>query len=280
MGLPETGKTTYIAALWHVVTSGEVTGSLVISDLQPDREHLNTITKVWRECKRVGRTLLGKDRAVTLNLCSPNGADSLALTLPDSSGEAFKRAFEDRRWSPTVEELVGSTDKILFFVHPSGMVQPERIDALEEIVTSASDAEDQGEESKVGPPQSGVLPWDPKHASPQSKVVDLLQLVLKARPNQPTRIAIVISAWDLVADEGANPESWLSRRAPLLSQFLEAHKLLRPYQIYGVSAQGQDYESHTAELREIVRASDRLKVAVGNQTNRDLTLPIRWLVGW
>src|ERR1700733_9911022 len=98
-GLPAAGKTTFIAALWHVVSSKEIPTELQLGELQPSRDHLNDISKRWRECSTVRRTILGRERNVTMNLETLDRKRSFRLTLPDTSGEAFQRIFETRRWS-------------------------------------------------------------------------------------------------------------------------------------------------------------------------------------
>jgi stage III sporulation protein SpoIIIAA len=47
IGLPETGKTTFLAALWHVVTSEEVNESLRLERLHGDSKYLNEISAKW-----------------------------------------------------------------------------------------------------------------------------------------------------------------------------------------------------------------------------------------
>lgn len=57
IGLPQTGKTTFLAALWHVVKNlHEVPGALSLKKLQGDQEHLNRICDNWLEFKQVART--------------------------------------------------------------------------------------------------------------------------------------------------------------------------------------------------------------------------------
>ena len=41
VGLPESGKTTFLAALWHIIASGDVNESLVLGAAGPSMEHLN-----------------------------------------------------------------------------------------------------------------------------------------------------------------------------------------------------------------------------------------------
>ena len=61
IGLPETGKTTFLAALWQVVESDEVPGALRLEKLHGDREHLNKIRADWLCCSPMGRTIIAAE---------------------------------------------------------------------------------------------------------------------------------------------------------------------------------------------------------------------------
>ena len=56
VGLPRTGKTSFIAALGHVVESGEVPNSLQLVDLGNVRDRVNAISKEWLGYREVDRT--------------------------------------------------------------------------------------------------------------------------------------------------------------------------------------------------------------------------------
>jgi hypothetical protein len=271
-GLPGAGKTTFIAALWHVTSSEEVKGSLVIDTLQPARDHLNQIAKLWRECETLPRTTLAKERTVTLNLRDEESGAVYEVTLPDSSGEAFRRAFELRRWSSSLEALAKDADSMLFFIHPESLEKPARLDGnVEEMVDILEPHE--AESADVTPPVA--IPWKPALASTASKIVDLIQFVLRARGGSRLRICFVISAWDLVRKEGLNPRAWIGNRAPLLSQFLDANNVMIDYAVFGVSAQGGDLKQADA-LREYIRPSERIEVVTDGTTSNDITQPLRW----
>ena len=48
VGLPETGKTTYLAALWDVVNNPEeVEGALKLACLPVNAQYLNMISEKW-----------------------------------------------------------------------------------------------------------------------------------------------------------------------------------------------------------------------------------------
>ncbi|WP_219930979.1 hypothetical protein [Pectobacterium atrosepticum] len=63
------------------------------------------------------------------------------------------------------------------------------------------------------------------------------------------RIAVMISAWDLVRDMELTPCDWLASHMPLVAQFLRANQTYFEFQIYGVSAQGVSLEDEQAISR-------------------------------
>ena len=275
MGLPEAGKTTFIAALWHVISTNEIPSELQMAELQPSRDHLNAISKRWRECIAVERTTHGRDRKVTINLQTADAARVFRLVLPDTSGEMFTRIFESRRWTASFGDTVEKSDALMFFLHPDSLIVPQRIDdGVEEAVHMMEAVEPAGQESSAQTTPKFV-PWEANRASPQAKVLDLLQLVIRARKNRPLRIVIIISAWDLVKHKRLSPEKWLEEKAPLVWQFLNANKEMRPYIVYGISAQGADY-AEADKLREFIRPSERIDVVSDHQSSSDITKPLFW----
>ncbi len=57
----------------------------------------------------------------------------------------------------------------------------------------------------------------------------------------------MLSAWDKVEDEGHDPETFLTQELPLLDQYLRQGTDGWDFRIYGLSAQGGDYEPQLAE---------------------------------
>ncbi|PSH02584.1 MAG: hypothetical protein CXZ00_16700 [Acidobacteria bacterium] len=278
MGLPEAGKTTFIAALWHTVSSKEVDAILQMEYLQPSRDHLNEIAKRWRECVAVQRTIQGKERSVTMNLRTSDGARRFQVTLPDTSGEAFQRIFENRKWAASFEGLVNRSDALMFFVHPNSLVSPVRIDnVVEELVSIADGINVAGVEPPSGMPEQAVH-WEASRAAAQSKILDLLQLVVQAKGSRPLKIVIVVSAWDLAENENLQPDNWIEKHAPLVWQFLNAHNKTRPFCVFGVSAQGRDYGNHAEMLRDYIKPSERISVMQGDRRSSDITAPVLWAV--
>jgi hypothetical protein len=220
------------------------------------------------------------------------------ISFPDASGEGFRRIFEHRRWSPDFAQLVSEASGLLFFIHPSSLVGPHRIDADIEHMAQTADREQPA--SVAGDPEHSettkgngrgaildsstkkqtsaeVKQWAPALAAPQAKLVDLLQIVRTARGVNGLKTAVIVSAWDLAKLEKLRPPQWVEKRTPLLNQFLQAGRSRFPYEAFGVSAQGADL-SGCDSLRDFVRPSERIEVVHGSSSSHDITRPLRWVL--
>lgn len=274
IGLPGSGKTTFLAALWHVLNDRSSATSLKLTKLSGDRSYLNQITKEWRECSQVPRTNLQTEQVVVLHL-DGEGFGVFDLSIPDLAGEAFKQQLTDRRMSRHHDAFVREATGVMLFLHPdvhkgtqltvARRLEAELPGALEVDATAPSAGADNA--------------WSPELLPTQAKLVELLQFLLE-RTQRKLRVALVVSAWDLVDNLGA-PREFLARELPLLQQFLEANDDLFEYSVFGVSAQGGDItvEAEKQTLLELDDALKRIKVRQGQQTDQDITKPIAWLLG-
>jgi hypothetical protein len=130
-----------------------------------------------------------------------------------------------------------------------------------------------------GDGDSHVVAWEPRLAPPQVQLVELLQFIAgREYFKPPFRLALVISAWDMLKETGISPAKWFVTQVPLLSQFLESNRNIFEYTIYGVSAQGGDY-TETEKLTQ-VDPSERIDVVSsdGTSSSHDLTEPLIWLM--
>ena len=108
IGLPGTGKTTFISALWHLVESGELPGSLLLKELHGDREYLNRIQGNWLNCEQPVRTLIQDEQIVSMRLLNPTNNSVTEIYLPDLSGETFREQWNDRRWLKEYKALINA----------------------------------------------------------------------------------------------------------------------------------------------------------------------------
>jgi hypothetical protein len=111
----------------------------------------------------------------------------------------------------------------------------------------------------------------------QAKLVELLQFLLEL-VDQRLRVAVVVSAWDLVAEVGQPPREYVSGRMPLLRQFLDANDDVVDHAVFGVSAQGGTIPDDKSKLLEL-DSLKRIGVFHGSESDHDITRPLAWLLG-
>lgn len=277
IGLPESGKTTFLAALWHLITARDVETVLRLHTLRDgERSYLNAIAARWRDAKVQDRTALGGNRLVSMNLQDAGGTP-VRVTFPDIAGEAYRRMWEERDCEAAVADILKAPG-VLLFIHADTIRPPKWV--IDEVKLSKA----------VGLPiPSGEdVAWDPRLAPTQVQLVDLLQLLCTESLNVgPRRLAIMLSAWDKAAAEQLAPQDYLQEKLPLFSQYLRRGADGWTWRTYGVSAQGGEYDpiepglasrAQAEELRNLDCASTRIRLVGRTQETHDLTDPLAWLI--
>lgn len=263
LGLPGSGKTTFLAALWHVAESAEIDPSLKVTQLAGDRKYLNDICGVWRRCEPADRTLATMEQRATLILT--DGTEETELEIPDMSGESFEHYFKYRRWPRAFDDIARRCGTILLFVHPLQLVEATTISVANK-AAAALPPMPSSAESEEG------QPWDVGLTPTQVKLVDLLQLLRFAEVGASRRVVVIVSAWDLV---GGDPREWLRARLPLLDQYLRANQESEQVIVYGISAQGGRLPEDKERLASVARPSDRISVVGPGASQHDVTSPLR-----
>lgn len=274
IGLPATGKTTFLAALWHLLESSEIAGALSLLKLQGDREYINGLTRKWERCESMPRTPITTQTLVSMRLRDAKTGKEMDVHFPDLSGEVFKQQWIERSWSTEYGRLVANAAGVLLFVHPERISEPHRIDEANQLVVAAGGELNEQGRSAVPPVQ-----WSHELAPDQVVLTDLLQCIQMHRgPHRPLKLAVMISAWDTVVHHSSNPTKWFNARLSLLAQFLECNDSFWPSRIYGVSAQGGDLDKDKARLLQHDEPSERVKISGPETTEHDLTDPLKWLM--
>jgi len=299
-GLPEAGKTTFLAALWHVLSFDDTNSSLSLEKVEGDRAYLKEIATAWQSGKEIGRTH-GADafHPISLQVKERDTSATFRLDCPDLSGERFQQQWTQRECLDDYVELARSATGVLLFIHPrrarkahstregeelagelEGQPQadnPADSGSRSEQAESETDSEGTNEEKKttpVKPPE-----WEPLDAPTQVQLVDMLQSVgyLRDRTNDFS-LGVVVSAWDLEEEHFREPAQWVERNLPLLKQYLQTSGVSRRIEYFGVSAQGGDYKTERDKILKHDRASDRIRIRHSGKTLiGDIALPIRWL---
>ena len=207
LGYPESGKTTYLAALWHVIDAGLAGTSLVLEKTSGDAEYLNRIVEAWLRCEQVPRTYISNEQSVSLHVRDTKTQATMVLSLPDFSGETFQEIFADRQCAEDFVESANSSGGILFFINA------DRADDMTSVLDHAF-ADDEEEVAEDVTENDDLQEFDPRRTPEQTRIVEILQLLL-VRPfvHRRRKLVIAISAWDVVQQDGVAPEEWLARNA-------------------------------------------------------------------
>ncbi len=279
IGLPSTGKTSFLAALWYAIQQNVSSTRLVLKKLDGDSTYLSSIRTAWLQYKTIARTPTGTERFVSMWLKNPETNDEIRLIFPDVSGESFVEQWASRQVSVTYNECLKGANGALLFVHPSSIIQPIRITAVDDLAALIDDevAAEPTEPMTSAPPPT---PWRVESSPTQVQLVELLQFLMEQPSFRPIfPLAIVVSAWDLVNSSRISPEKWVEVQLPLLHQFLISNQQLFKVRYYGISAQGSKYEGNELAALQAKNPAERIAIVGEGITNKhDVTEPLQWLM--
>lgn len=283
VGLPESGKTTFLAALWHVVNDAQANTRLRFAKLlSDDVAYLNEITRVWRTPAKQERTKAEKGHLVSMNLEDQEKAE-ITLSFPDISGESFQGMWERRECEQSLADMLTEATAILFFINSEGIKAPSWIADVNELLAAVQPVPAPAAATASEPAETKkrvAREWEPEDAPTQVQVVELLQFLI-APPfgKKLRRVAIVLSAWDAVKGEHLKPDEFLARALPLVHQYLNNRGVPYEWKAFGVSAQGGDFGNaeEVKRLRGMEDPSLWIEVQAGNNISKDLTAPLSWL---
>lgn len=278
-GLPESGKTTFLAALWHLVLSKEINTKLSLTGLSHgEYGYVTDIRDKWLKGRRQERNRLTTPiQTVGMDFAKSDG-DVVKVIFPDHSGEIYSQMWEARSCSNDCAEQFRNRSGILLFINLNKIKIPRPL---------IGDIEIKRALKQELPKDEAGVPWDAALSPDQVKLVDILQSLRNIHLNADDgKLAIFLSAWDLVEDQGLEPENLLSARMPLLDQYLEHGQHGWDVRIYGLSAQGTEYlsdddpeEAASETLIALLDRSgtERIRLLFDGSESHDLTESLDWL---
>ena len=277
IGMPSSGKTTYLVSLANILISGEQTTllSLKNSDTLEGMENIQDEIENFNRFQKVGRTVRTVGGWVKIPLFDGQGKKTW-LRIPDLSGEIFVDLIWDRRLKKDVVTHLQTADMLLFFLNIDTMAKDQRIPLGEKVALKIIEEKYSEEVIKSGKTRSAEIDTDRKKRVTQADIVELLQCVLYLTRKQ-IRVKFVISAWDSIEKqlepENQVPEKCMEKFLPLLLQFLRSNPDRIDGEIWGVSAQGFDFtnqeELEKWKMDDILEHS-RIITPAGEETH-DLT---------
>ena len=279
IGLPSTGKTTYLAALYFALESAEDDRDLRLRLLPSDRRYLNDIAERWASLKEQERTKRGSEQQVILHLENASGFSLGDIAIPDLSGETYDTFLRDREWSLKFDQAARMANGAALFIHPEQVKEPSFI--AEENVCADS-IRGENAQATVPPPESAQqrsVPWEYGFTPTSVSLVSLLQFFIKSPIRRKDfRLSVIISAWDLALREKRTPTEWVETRLPLLDQFLKSNVDQLNTKIFGISAQGGSLDTENSKLSAFHNPCERIIVADGETNHHDIAAPIMWLL--
>ena len=270
IGLPESGKTTFLGALWFYIFSNPKDSRFRCATLaDSELEYLNSISRSWASCEDVIRTSQVKTERVLINMKHVESNQTFTLMIPDISGETFNKQFEDREWDEDFDLLLEQASGIILFIDPRDKKNRPKF------VFQESQHFKFFEEEFVN--KNPQQPWNEELSPSQVKLVDFLQMVDLEKPGKIKKISVIISCWDLI-NSTENPESFLEKEMPLLFQYLKANIDIFRTRFFGVSSQGGSYDSEEAKDRLMQKDPlNRIIVEDGITTNSTILSPLLWI---
>ena len=281
-GMPMTGKSTFLGALYHVLETGSEP-AIALEVLPAARQHLEGLRRRWLRVEPEGRTSSASPVLNDLILRKGESGDLLSLRWPDLSGEYFDDMVRKRSLNAEVATILKEATALLVFIHPDTVTQQPRIHEVSQAAGGTGphregEGNSEGVDGTANPQETE---WNPMMVPGQVLTVELLQLLLGIQfKHRIFRISVVVSAWDVVRAYVQSPREYVKAQLPLLDQFVQANSDTYQFKIFGVSALGgrpkEDKESLLAKSEPVrrIQVVDEGGAAVAD----GILAPLRWLI--
>ncbi len=269
-GMPNSGKSTFIGALRHVLVAQDIPSALELTNLSSNETHLNKLENDWLDGTKVPRTQSSTETWVEFKLRDNETGNSVTLALPDLRGESFEQPATLGRCDDELLAEIVAADGLMLFTNAD----------REDDKLMISDVADILEGDPEPQPPVKAKKFDPREMPEEAKIVELLQYVNRApRYGKRRRLALLISAWDVVETSLKDePDAWLASNCAMLEQFLRYNADLWEVRVYGVSAQGGKLPRDRERLLKITKPSERIRIKGYGAHAHDITSPLRWLI--
>lgn len=265
IGMPQTGKSTFLGALWALVQS-PLEPAVREARFAGDRSYIQRLAEQVARGQEIDRTGVDTNEAMAVEL-EFEALGMADVLIPDTSGESLRVLVESRIWHPRLRDACADATAMALFVHPARLHVPQPISLLDVAGAADPDGDDES-----------PAPFDVHdHVVTAAELIDVFENVTElCRQRWPIRIALIVSAWDRV-DGDPTPYEWLKIRLPGVLATLESSPEIVHFEVFGVSAQGGSLDARDAllnrgEICDRVYARDRAGQPVS------LIAPVRWAI--
>lgn len=263
MGLPESGKTTFLVAFTFMLKDQTEGTCLHLNPAEPPKgisKDFKEEMDRWGKFEPLGHTKIGQVHRMKYTLYDER-EQRYILEVPDRYGEIFSNIVKDRYVDDGTKAEWMAADKILFFLNFDRMNIGTHEELLTELPSEMQKLLIEGEktseeEKNKGDRKKEVMLPD------QFVLVELLQ-ILQEICKRDIFIKFIISAWDHLEFENMNqekqlPEEIFAKHLPFVYQFVQSNSDSMYVEYWGVSAQGSDL-SDKAKIKELAQALDPME---------------------
>lgn len=189
-GMPGSGKTTFIAALRHLLNANRVPTSLVFDGFTDSEKHLNRLEEKWLACEEVDHTPAISNAWPTLRLKDTATGNTASIAIPDISGEAFRQIAVTGRCRRSIYEAMVESSGLLLFTNADRATDNTMI--VDEVRLAGELGADEmgGGADDVGAPAS----FDPEKMPEETNLVELLQIMNRRPLSSSQRLLAVRTA--------------------------------------------------------------------------------------
>jgi hypothetical protein len=273
LGGPDSGKTNYIARLWSALREkkGELVEAVQPTELDFVLESADHLFQ-GQFIQRSEQTEDRRDFEVTV--AARADGKQAKIAIPDISGELWWRAVADLDVPPDLMNVLRNASGAVLFLREGS---DQNVQPLDWITAKKHLVKMKGVEDKGTPTQVMLC-----------ELIRFLELTLARRPDGgKPRLAVVISAWDLVGTDvfESGPVTYLEEEYPILAGRLDDLETLDVH-IFGLSVVGGNLDEEAFKKAFLEKGIDGQgwvairDAATGTWTkDSDVTKPVAWAIG-
>ncbi len=274
LGGPDSGKSTYRGQVFQRFEHKP--GDLKL------HKSVGDITAIERDVDRLSQGLqpnhTSSNTFVTTDFALVDSAGrQYELKFADYDGEQLRRMSNSNLLPALWVERAQQADSWLLFL------RIDNVRAVKNFITHPVDSGPRAEaksDAKPEPPPAGAVT--------ETNAIEMLQRLLfvrgaslRHRVGAP-RLAVMLSCWDELpeSERSIAPDELLAIRAPLLSRFLEANWNPESVRVWGLTSTEKALPADTPDEAFARKGAENVGYIVvsADQKERDLTLPISWLI--
>lgn len=275
IGGPDSGKTNYLGRLWQKLKAadGDLTAPTPPKDIAYVEETLSHLLQ-GKFAPRSNKNIEQGGRDFHVSVARSGSTRSVELVVPDVTGELWKAAVERTELPVEWMEQLHESSGALLFIRVLSPLNVEPLDWVtsQKLLAHSADGYDPEQAYKI-PTQVALC-----------ELLRFIEIAVGKNAATVARVAVVITAWDLLDEETAEegPSAFLRKQFPLFAGRLSDTKL--DVRVFGMSILGGDLADEKFKQEYLDGELSSAGFAVwGGDTDQlertsDVSAPVAWVV--